>query len=110
VNIQFAEDGTRRVTHRDMLTHKSDGRLPVPFANIDTMESIACGFRMELGQILTESGEVVAEIHTGTELGNDFIHLKMGERQAIVRGLDLLRMWVKTFDPEATENWPEGLA
>jgi hypothetical protein len=104
-----AETNGRRVTSREMLTKPRTGALSVPFADIDTLESIATGFRMEMFE-LTDDGKPLGSVETGSGLGTDFITLNWGDRKAIVRGIDLLRAWVRTFDPDEAKRMPPGLS
>jgi hypothetical protein len=74
-----------------------------------TIESIATGFRQQMFT-LQDANETVAEVDAGAGCGSDFITLKYGDRHAVVRGVDLLRAWVRTIDPEAAKRFPKGLS
>jgi hypothetical protein len=107
-----AEVGGERRTTRQMYHAERSGDLAVPFVNIDTLESITLGFRADmftLGDPDTRGGSVA----TGSGMGTDFIMLEWNDgrqkHKAMLRGLDVLRAWVATVDPEAVKGFPEGL-
>ncbi len=91
------------------LTTTADVLAKVPTALVvplrvlaNAQESIVCGFRMSM---LTMGD--VGEVMTGTGLGSDFIHLKWGEHQAVVRGSELLRAFVQQVAPKDAERFPD---
>ena len=80
--------------------------LLVPMRELECVgESIALGFRSEMLS-MGDGGEVL----TGSGLGTDFIILKWGDRQTVLRGSELLRAWVKTFAPKEASRFPEEIA
>lgn len=100
-----ASDGKSKASTTSLAIKPTDGELlNVPFRNVDEMEGIAGGFRQHMFS-LGEEGSVA----TGAGWGTDFILLKWGEREIMVRGLDLLRVWVETFAPEDAKRFPTGL-
>ena len=97
-----------RVTSGDMRCKQRSGELPVPFAEITTMEHIATGFRQQMLELGND--EIEGGVATGAGLGTDFITMQWGDKTAVVRGIDLLRAWVATFDPYVAKDFPEGLS
>ncbi len=94
-----------RVTTYNLLDRTPD-RLDIPIRAINGAgEGIALGLRQEM----LSMGDVGAVL-TGTGLGSDAIILKWGDRQALVRGSELLRAWVSTFAPEDADRFPEGIS
>jgi hypothetical protein len=93
-----------------MLGKQRTSDLAVPYAYISTVESIACGFRAQMFDLEGDDGSVIGSVQTGTGMGTDFITLNWGEHKAVVRGIDLLRAWVATFDPDGAAQMPGGLA
>lgn len=90
----------------DDLAHmQRDGELAVPFAELhDPRQSLLAGFR----QSVLEAGP--GKVLSGAGLGSDFILLQWGEREALVRYIDILRVWVETFDSGEAERLPAGLS
>jgi hypothetical protein len=104
-----ASSGGEHATSASVAQRERTGALTVPYANISTAENIATGFRQDMFSLDNSKGEVIAEVGSGAGWGSDFITLKWGEHQAAVRGVDLLRAWVHTFDPEGAKRIPPGL-
>lgn len=102
-----AQHGGKSANTRDVMTRERTGDLPVPFAEVTTLESIATGFRAQMFELGDD--EASGGVATGAGFGTDFITLEWGERRAVVRGVDLLRAWVATFDPDMAARFPEGL-
>jgi hypothetical protein len=98
-----------RVTTDDVRTRSRTDTLRVPVADINTMESVACGFRQTMFEIHTDDAQGYGGMDSGAGLGTDFIQMTWGDRRAVVRGIDLLRAWVQTFDPDAAKRLPDGL-
>jgi hypothetical protein len=105
-----ASSGKKKFTTADVLHKKRSGDLPIPFADIEVGESIVTGFRQTMFDLSDDDGNEVATMATGSGYGTDFITMKWGDKYAVVRGVDLLRAWVATFDPEAAKAIPEGLS
>lgn len=105
-----AESNGRKVSTKDVWA-KEPGTLPLPIREIDTMESIVMGFRMDMLDITDNKGNG-GSISTCAGFGGEGILLnwKDGkkERQAVVRGSDLLIAWVETFDPKGAEAMREA--
>jgi hypothetical protein len=108
MDVQAGQGGERASTST-VRTKKRTGELPVPFAEVTTIESIATGFRVDMFD-LTDKDGTGGSVQTGSGFGSDFITLNWGDKKAIVRGVDLLRAWVATFDTEAVKQFPDGLS
>lgn len=80
---------------------KMPSPLKVPIYSVDEAEGLTLGLRSEM--LSVGDGSVC----TGTGLGTDFIILKWGKWQAVVRGSEILRAWVKTFSPKDAERFPD---
>jgi hypothetical protein len=97
-----AEHDGRRVTQRDVYT-KDSTPLPVPVREIDTLESITLGFRQNMFDLSDKDGNG-GSVSTSAGLGGEAIILSYQdgdtERQAVIRGSELLIAWVQTFDPK----------
>lgn len=104
-----ASHGSDHATTRDVLVKERTGDLPVPYAELSGVESIATGYRQQMFDLKDENGDG-GGVATGAGLGTDFITLQWNDKTAIVRGLDLLRAWVSTFAPEEAKHFPKGLA
>lgn len=77
------------------------GTLEVAFRELEGAEGIAMGFRQQMFDLGGRGG-----VSTGAGMGTEFILLEWGEKQVMVRGLDLLRAWVAQIDPEAVKRFP----
>ena len=104
-----AQHGDEKATTRGVLVKERTGNLPVPYAELSGVESIATGFRQQMFDLTDNDGEG-GGVSSGAGMGTDFIMMTWGDKTAIVRGLDLLRAWVSTFEPEAAKHFPDGLA
>ena len=83
---------------------KTPTALTVPVRVIEGIEGVALGFRQEM---LTMGDD--GNVSTGAGLGTDFIILQWGERQAVVRGSELLRAWVASFAPDEAARFPDEI-
>ena len=90
-------------TTQGVLTKRPSGALSVPveFRDLEGVESIALGFRQHMFSL----GDI-GEVATGAGWGTDAIIMRWGDRQCLVRGLDLLAAWVRTFDPDIVAEFP----
>jgi hypothetical protein len=83
---------------------KEPGELTIPIRDLEgTGEVIVLGLRQEM--LTVGDGSV----DTGTGLGTDFIRLRWGDRNALVRGSELLKAWVATFSPEDAAKFPDEI-
>ena len=105
-----ADHDGRRVTQRDVYT-KDSTPLTVPLREIDTLESITLGFRMNMFDLSDKDGNG-GSVSTSSGLGGEAIILnyKDGdtEHQAVIRGSELLIAWVQTFDPKVAKLMQEA--
>ena len=98
-------------TTQGVLTKAPSGEVSVPlhFRTLEGAESIALGFRQAMFELKTDDG-IGGEVATGSGWGTDAIIMTWYDgkvrRQAVVRGLDLLQTWVRTFDPDAAAQFP----
>lgn len=97
-----------RVSSSDLRSRERAGVLPVPFAEVGDREGIALGFRQGMLELTAGDG-TGGGVTSGGGMGSDFIVLDWNGRMAYVRGIDLLRAWVASFDPEEAARFPEGL-
>lgn len=81
-------------------------RLNIPIRKLEEGEGLVLGFRQEM--IAMGKGEHGGSVMTGSGLGTDFIILQWGDREAVVRGSELLRAWVATFSKDS-ERFPQGI-
>lgn len=100
-------------TTESVRTKETAGELVVPFREIETVESIALGFRVGMFDLKDADGNGIS-VSTGAGFGTDAIILdwKDGkeERQMYVAGADLATVWVSTFNPDAAENMRRAVA
>jgi hypothetical protein len=87
--------------------------LPIPIRDdVEVGHMISCGFRANMFELKDEDGNG-GSMATGSGFGNDFISMdwKDGdiERNAVVRGVDLMIAWVESFDPEAAAKIRESV-
>ena len=101
-----ASSGGRKVTEKTVRDKKPKA-WKVPVREIDTMESIATGFRV--GMIEIEDDRVKASIETGSGVGSEYITLTVNDRKFVIRGSELLRRAVLEVDPEAAEHFPDDV-
>lgn len=97
-----AKKAGKRITTQDILD-RDPSELSVPIRGVHSVaESICLGLRQAMLDIEDHGG-----VATGTGLGTDFIILKWNDRQAVLRGSEILRAWVATFAPEdaARMDW-----
>lgn len=83
-------------------------KLLVPIREpISVSQSIVLGFRQNMLEIGPGS------VSVGAGLGTDFIELEWGEgddqRRAVLRGAEILKAWVMTFDPEEAARFPKEI-
>jgi len=76
--------------------------VPVQLRELTGDETLVLGFRQNMLEIKNHGG-----VDTGTGLGSDFILLRWRDRQALVRGSELLRAWVATFAPKDAKRFPK---
>lgn len=72
--------------------------------NLTDVESMCLGFRM--GMLEVGDDKHKGAVLTGTGCGSDFIILEWQGRTAILRGSEVLKAWVATFDPENAARLP----
>lgn len=84
-------------------TAKVPSSLKVPIYTVEGAEGMRMGFRQEMLSI----GE--GSVATGTGLGTDYVLLTWGDRQAVLRGSEILRAWVKTFAPKDAARFPKEI-
>ena len=78
--------------------------LPVPIREMTPEQMLCLGFRANMLEMEKHGG-----VDTGTGLGTDFSLLRWGKRQALVRGSELLKAWVKTFAPKDVKRFPKEI-
>jgi hypothetical protein len=100
-----ASEGNRRVTQADVYA-KEPAPLQVPVREIDTLESIALGFRVEMFSL--EGEDFRAAVATGSGFGNTSIQLEWNGRKAVISGVELLAAWAATFDEQGAARIPDG--
>lgn len=93
----------KSVTSEDV-ERKKPFELAIPVREIDNMESLALGFRQNMLEV--GSGKESGGVDCGAGCGTDYIILEWKGRKALVRGTELFKAWVKTFDSEAAERMP----
>lgn len=108
--VQKDGEEVRHYDTSEILKREPDG-LWVPYRTIRDEEGITLGFRQEMVALNPEGeGDVSGSVCTGTGLGSDFIifQLDNGDEShaALMRGSELLKRWVRSFDPEAAERIP----
>ena len=107
-----AQHGDRSVTHLDVY-QKESKPLEIPMREIDTLESIALGFRQDMFELKDQDGNG-GEMSTSAGFGGEAIIMRWKdgkeERRAVVRGSELLIAWVETFDPKAAQAMREATA
>ena len=86
--------------------------LEIPIREIGSLESIVLGFRMDMFDLTDDQGNG-GSMTTGAGLGNDAISMtyKKGktERQAVVKGTELIIAWIATFDAEMAEDMRKAM-
>jgi len=79
--------------------------ITVPMAEY-TKGSDPLLLRQEMLSLSDKSGKTIGGVDTTTGLGGDTIRLYWRDRVAMVRGRDLLKMWVMSFDPDEAKDLP----
>jgi hypothetical protein len=106
-SIRHGDDPTKTISTADVIALEP-AKLLVPIREpISVEQSIVLGFRQEM---LTIGPGSVA---VGAGLGTDFIQLDWGEgddgHRAVIRGSEVLKAWVATFDPNEAARFPEEI-
>ncbi len=94
-----AESGQRSVTIKDVLA-KPTTPVTVPIRDVDTMESIVCGFRMGIVDATDGDGKDIGGVDSGGGLGSPWITLRWKGKYAVIDARDLLRVHVERVAPE----------
>lgn len=87
--------------------------IQIPVRKIDTLESIVLGFRQEFFKLTDNEGNGGTVLSTAGFGGESIIlEWKDGdtEKQAVIRGTDLLIAWVATFDEKAAAALRKSLS
>lgn len=100
-----AASGGKTITTGEVLKKPVAGEIPVGYRDLVGSESLVMGFRQEMFSV--GSGKESGGVDCGAGCGTDFIILKWKDRTALVRGVELFRAWVKTFDPDAAKRIPD---
>jgi hypothetical protein len=108
-----AQSGDDKADSESLATAQRSGDLPVPFRNLEGVEGIAAGFRVDMFDLDDGAGHG-GSMATGSGFGSDYIIMDWTDKNGVshhglVRGLDILRAWVATFAPEDVEAFPDGL-
>jgi hypothetical protein len=89
----------------ESVCRKETTPLTVPIRdNLTQIESVALGLRQEMLSV-GKKGEL-GSVTCGAGLGTDFIILEWKGRCAVMRGSELFKAWVATFDPKSAERMP----
>lgn len=94
-----ASSGERTVTTKDVLA-KPTIPLTVPARDVDTMESIVCGFRMSVVSATDGDGKEIGGVDSGGGLGSPWIHVHWKGKWCVINAKDLLREHVARVAPE----------
>lgn len=93
------DSGYKSISTKDVLKRKPK-KLEIPVRELKEVgESLVLGFRQEM---LT-AGDI-GRVDTGTGLGTDFIILEWKSKKLLIRGGELLKSWVATFDPKGAKS------
>ena len=99
-----ASVGKKRVSNFEIQQRKPDGVLSVPLRTLKDIDSIALGFRAEMLSLSDGKGKRIGYVTSGAGLGSDYLILGWGKKEVLVRGVDILKAWVETFDKEGAER------
>ena len=91
----------RAITSQNVIA-KPPHDVPIPFRDVDALESITLGFKM--GFISTDKGG----IFSGAGMGSPWLTLEWDGRRACVHAVELLAAWVQTFNPEEAKKIREA--
>jgi hypothetical protein len=96
-----ASSGGKSVRTEDVLKRPPAGTLPVPYRDVAEAEGLTLGFRQEMIGVGDPKKPDHGGVTCGAGCGTDFIILEWKGKTALVRGGELFRAWVATFDPES---------
>ncbi len=99
------ESGRRSVTTKDVIAKKTR-KLAVPVRDIDTLENIACGFRVGLVDA-NVGGEDVGSVTSGGGFGSPWILVSWRDKQIAIHAVELLRAHVAEVAPEDLKHFDE---
>jgi hypothetical protein len=103
-----AAQGERSVTVGDVYKKKTRP-LSIPVRDVDTMESIVCGFRMGLIDAEVD-GKRIGGVTSGSGLGSPWIHVEWKGKEIVVNAVELLRAHVAEVAPEDLPGFDKELA
>ena len=97
----FTKDGA---ASSESVCAKKTTKLTIPIRDeLSDLEGVALGLRQEMFSV----GEpTCGSVTCGAGYGTDFIILEWNGRRAVVRGSELFKAWVKTFDPKNAARLP----
>lgn len=103
-------DATKMLSSKDVTDREPEG-LWVPYRTINEEEGITLGFRQEMISLEPEDkNDPSGSVTCGAGLGTDFIIFSIeheeDRRMAVMRGSELMKRWVRSFDPELAERIP----
>lgn len=101
----------RTTTIKDVWAKPTED-LQIPIREIDTLESIVLGFRQEFFALTDKDGNGGTVLTAGFGGESIILEWKDGdtEKQAVIRGTDLLIAWVATFDEKAAAALRKSLS
>jgi hypothetical protein len=88
----------------DVLERTPAGSLAVPYRDVIGQESITLGFRQQMLSVGNPKKPEHGGVACGNGLGTDFIILEWKGKVALVRGSEIFKLWVATFDPESAKG------
>lgn len=99
-----ASSGGKSVRTGDVTKKAPAGTLAIPYRDVVEGESLVLGFRQEMISVGDPKKPDHGGVMCGAGCGTDFIILEWKGRSALVRGNELFKAWVATFDPESAKR------
>lgn len=97
------KDGESKLLNTTDVTGLEPTEMSFPVRDLEDPD---LGLVLGLRQNMVDVEEIDASVSVGAGLGTDFIILQYGERTLVVRGSEMLKRWITSFDPEVGDRIP----
>jgi hypothetical protein len=99
-NAAVTEGGESKAYSADDLRKAELTALSVPVRNdLPEIATLVAGFRQNMVGGELDGKELSVDVGAG--LGTDWVILRYGDKTGVMRGTEILRAWIASFDPDA---------